>query len=81
MQTIVELIDRDNVIVTHFQTNNNTDAETSAYDYARLILYHMRSDAIDVILSEIIDRILEARPGEEKIDLIRRAWDAINSLA
>ena len=81
MQTIVELNDRDNVIVTPLPNRNKTDVETSANDYARLIFYHMRRDAIDVILSEIIDRILEARPGEEKIDLINRAWDAINNLA
>ena len=83
MQTIVELHDRDNVIITDTAHRQSVDTDICTHDYARLMYYHMRADAMTAILSAIICAVLPDIDQETARDngLLELAEQAISNLA
>ena len=82
-ETIVELHNRDNVIVTDTRHRISVDTEQCAHDYASLMYNHMRSDGMTVILLAVIQAIMPDTDFAERgnSDLLEAAERAIRNLA
>ena len=79
--TMIELINRDNVIVTSAEQRNSVDTRQCANDYANLMHYNMRADGMTAILQAIIDAVLPEHEEESNSGLLELAEHAIRDLA